>query len=72
MTEKMVSVTKEDVSESDIGVDAVRVDTVDVDNYHGLNARIVLVYLVWQSPVRNHCFSADFKPSLSVSLASYN
>ena len=60
MTEKMTASVKEDVSESTMGTisvkedinehamgsDAVRVQTVDIDNYHGLDAKTVLVYLV--------------------------
>ena len=47
---------KEDINESAMGSDAVRIQTVDIDNYHGLNAKTILVYLVQQSPVHDPYF----------------
>lgn len=46
MSDKMVFSHKEEVVEAENVVDLDKTRTVDIENYHGLTAKTVLVYMV--------------------------
>ncbi|KAG4428972.1 hypothetical protein IFR05_015542, partial [Cadophora sp. M221] len=42
---KITAVHKETVADSENTIDLTRSDTIDIDNYHGLHANTVIVYI---------------------------
>ena len=55
---KEMLTSQDAVSESDAGDGLQPIATVDVDNYHGLSVRVILVYLV-----RGQCCTHVYCPS---------
>lgn len=50
MSDKMAFSHKEEAIEAENVIDLDKTRTVDIENYHGLTAKTVLVYMVRQTP----------------------